>query len=122
MQEPEVRWDPSILDYRIDLTTKLTALYLMISVFVFVVLAIRFLPILARFRTSVATLRASEIRSRDTEGQGIEAANAAKRRFEMARRSIQVGLTNLRKWAQLTLLILLGYSTTEIADLLRECL
>jgi hypothetical protein len=119
MQEPEVGWDPLHLDYRIGLTTKLTALYLVISTLVFVISAIRFLRVLAQFRTSVATLRAPDIRSRDIEGQDIEAAAAPRRRFEMARLSIQVALTNLRKWTKLTLLILLGYSTTEIADLLR---
>jgi hypothetical protein len=46
-------------------------------------------------------------------------ANSVKQGFEVAYRGMQAALKTLRKWAQLTTLILLAYSANEFAGLLR---
>jgi hypothetical protein len=69
MQNGQVAWDPLAVSYRNDLTTKFTVLYLVLSMLVFLVRAIRFLPILRRLRLSAALLRVSRPASSDTDNQ-----------------------------------------------------
>jgi hypothetical protein len=119
MQESQVGWDISSVDYYIDGTTKFTALYLAVSIVAFAVLAIRFLPALARFRVALAALR-SRCTSASAEDSKANAVKALQRQLEKARYGFEVRLTGLRQWAKLTLLVLLAYSAVEIAALFRE--
>ena len=119
MQEPQVGWDLTTVYYRPDHPLQLTVLYLAVSILVFIVLAIRFFLILARFRKALAALRAHSPRSSESKDQDAGAADSAASRFRAARRSIHVALTTLRSWTRLTIWILLAYSATEIAALLR---
>ena len=116
MQETEVGWDFQSVDYHFDPTTKFAACYLAISILVFTILVFRFLPTLLRFKTSLAILRAP---CTQPSSKG-SAASPAQTRFEMARQRFQVALVAIRNWARLTLWILLGYSTVELAALFRE--
>src|SRR5271155_1453529 len=120
MQGEPPGWDALSVNYQYDLTTKLTVLYLTVSILVFVILAIRSLPILRRLKLSAATLRAQKPTSSDTDDQQMHAANPALQRFRIACVAIQSVLVDLGRWVQLTMLILLAYSATEIADELRR--
>jgi hypothetical protein len=120
MQTGQVRWDAIREPFGLDLTTKLVALYLMASVLAFLVLSIRFLPVLKRLRASVALLRAHKPIPSDTDGQQVNADNPMEKQFRIACTAIQSAVVALRRWVQLTVLILLAYSATEIVDLLRE--
>lgn len=119
MQGEPPGWDARSVYYSFDLTTKFTVMYLMISAVVFLVLAIRFLPILWRFRASVVLLRTQNTLKADSDGQRVNAENPARHQFRGASASIEAALMALRRWVQLTALILVAYSATEIADLLR---
>jgi hypothetical protein len=118
MQTGPIGWDVSGADVYFDLTTKLTALYLTASAVMLLFLAIRFLPTLRRFRASAAALRTEKFISADATGPDVN-AHPAQRPFEVAYTRMQVALTATRNWAQLTMLILLAYSASEITDLLR---
>jgi hypothetical protein len=120
MQNGQVEWDLSRVSYRNDLTTKFTALYLMVSMLVFLVQVIRFLPTLRRLRLSATVLRASIPTPSDADARQVPAASPAAQPFRTARDAIQRTLMELRRWVQLTALILLAYSATEIADELRR--
>jgi hypothetical protein len=119
MQAGPAGWDLSTVDYYFDLTTKLTELYLMVSVLALVVLAIRFFPTLTRLRASAAALRNQLFLSANATGPGDDGGHLAKQPFEVAYKRMQVALTALRKWVQLTVLVLLAYSATEFTDILR---
>lgn len=119
MQAGPGGWDVSGADVYFDLTTKLTALYLTASVLTFIVLAIRFLPTLRRFRLSLAALHSQKHVSAAADDPGANSTDRDRRQFEMACRRLRVALTALRNWAQLTMLILLGYSAAEVTDILR---
>ncbi len=120
MQNGQVGWDALTVSYRIDLTTKFTVFYLIVSMLVFVVRAIRFVPILRRLRVSAALLCAPKPTPSDADAQQMHAASSAAQQFRIARAAIQATSVELRRWAQLTALILLAYSATEIADELRR--
>ncbi len=120
MQTGPIGWDVSGADVYFDLTTKLTALYLTASVVMLLFLAIRFFPTLTRFRSSVAALRTQKFLSADAPGPPeVNNAHPAKQPFEIAYTRMQVALTAVKKWGQVTVLILLAYSASEITDLLR---
>jgi hypothetical protein len=89
-----VGWDITSIRQVFDLTTRLTILYLALSVIALVLFALWFV-----FREVLAALR--KIRTPEV-GYG----------------RARVAIVELRKWAQLTALVLLAYSATEIADLL----
>lgn len=84
----QVGWDATTIYIHYDLTTKLTALYLLASGLVYLALAVKFLVTAGR-----------------TQNHG---------RLRVAER---IALNNLDKWARLTVLILFAYSTTEGAGL-----
>jgi hypothetical protein len=107
------------VNHPLDLTSKLAVIYLMISALVFLVLAIRFLPILRQLRASVTVLRTENTQTAHADGQHVNAENPARHQFRGASAAIEAALLALRKWIQLTALVLLAYSATEIADLLR---
>ena len=119
MRSEPAGWDPPRLHYPFDLTTKFTVLYLVISPVIFVVLTIRFLPMLWRLSSSVALLRAQHAKSSHRDSQHNSGDSRATRRYNTARAPIQVALAEMRRWVQLTVLILLADSATEIADELR---
>jgi hypothetical protein len=119
MQTGPAGWDLSTVDYYFDLTTKLTELYLTVSVLALVVLAICFLPELTRLRASAAALRKQMFLSASAAGPGDDGGHPTKQPFEVAYRRIQVALTAARKWVQLTVLVLLAYSATEFTDIRR---
>jgi hypothetical protein len=119
MQGGPVGWDLLSVDYSFDLPTKLTAMYLAASVFIFLALTIRFLPRVVRFNASVAALRAIKNLPAGAQAQEMNETDSVKQRFEVAYRGMQAALMTLRKWTQLTMLILLAYSANELAGLLR---
>jgi hypothetical protein len=119
MQSGTVKWDAIGEPFGLDLTTKFTALYLMASVLVFVVVAIRSLVILRRLGVSAALLRMQDTESPNTDARQSGADSSPTQQFKMAYVTIQVAVVDLRRWMQLTVLILLVYSATETADLLR---
>ena len=82
-------WDAITVDHHYDVTTKLTALYLLASAAVYVALAVKFLMRVGRTKK-------------------LESSQFAER----------TALANVDTWARLTVLILLAYSATECADLL----
>jgi hypothetical protein len=120
MQNGQVEWDAVTIGYHIDLTTKFTVLYLIASTLVFLVRAVSFVPMLRRLRVSAALLREPILTPSDAESQQMRAANPTVQRFRIARAAIQRALLELRRWMQLTALILLAYSATEIASELRR--
>ncbi len=82
-------------------------------------LAIRFLRILKRFRAAEAALQAQKFPFADATILDVNAARLAEQRFEVTYTRMQLALTAVRQWAQLTMLILLAYSATELTDLLK---
>jgi|SRR5271170_2669425 len=115
MQGEPSGWDARSVNYSFDLTTKFTVMYLMASAVVFLVLAIRFLPTLRRLRASAALLRIQTAEQSDADSQRDNGESPAALRFKTACAAIQVALVAVRRWVQLTVLILLAYSATEIA-------
>jgi hypothetical protein len=120
MQAGPVEWDAIAEPYGLDLTTKLTALYLMVSMLGFLVALLRFLPIRKRLRASVALLRAQKTLPADAGNRLVNDDSPATQQCRSACTALQVALARLRRWMQLTVLILLAYSAREIANLLRE--
>jgi hypothetical protein len=96
-------WDATTVYYYIDVTTKLTVLYLVVSVIALLSCAIRLLPMLKSLRASIATSRKQNVPNND--------------RFEPSYARVQAAVSSLRKWSQLTVLVLLAYSATELASL-----
>jgi hypothetical protein len=89
-----VGWDITSIRQVFDLTTKLTILYLALSVIALVLFVVWFV-----FREALAALRKT-------------------RTPEVGYGRARVAIVELRKWAQLTALVLLAYSATELAELL----
>jgi hypothetical protein len=118
MQGEPLGWDAIGEPFGLDLTTKFTALYLMASVLVFLVVAIRSLVILRRLQVSAALLRMQDTESSNTDPRQSSADSSPTQQFKMACATIQVAVVDLRRWTQLTVLILFAYSATETADLL----
>ena len=120
MQSEPAGWDAQSVHYSFDLTTRFTVIYLVISAVVFLVLAIRFLPTLRRLRASAALLRIQTAEQSNADSQRDNGESPAALRFKTACAAIQVALVAVRRWVQLTVLILLAYSATEIADEFRR--
>jgi len=120
MQGEPPGWDAQSVYYSFDLTTKFTVMYLVISAVVFLVIAIRFLPTLRRLRASTTLLRIRTAEQSDADSQRGNGESPAELRFNTAYAAIQVALVAVRRWVQLTVLILLAYSATEIADEFRR--
>jgi hypothetical protein len=120
MQGEPPGWDAQSVYYSFDLTTRFTVMYLVISAVVFLVLAIRFLPILRLFKSSATLLRRQTAEHSDADSQRDKAESSATLRFKTACVAIQVALVAVRRWVQLTGLILIAYSATEIADEFRR--
>ena len=120
MQGEPPGWDARSVNYSFDLATKFTVMYLIASAVVFLVLAIRFLPILRLFKSSAALLRTQTAEQSDADSQRGNGESLAALRFKTARAAIQVALVAVRRWVQLTVLILLAYTATEIADEFRR--
>ena len=96
-------WDATSVYYYLDVTTKLTVLYLFVSVIALLSCAIRLLPMLKTLRASIATSRKQNVPNND--------------RFEPSYARVQAAVSSLRKWSQLTVLVLLAYSATELGSL-----
>ncbi len=120
MQSEPAGWDAQSVYYSFDLTTRFTVIYLVISAVVFLVLAIRFLPTLRRLRASAALLRIQTAEQSNADSQRDNGESPAALRFKTACAAIQVALVAVRRWVQMTVLILLAYSATEIADEFRR--
>ena len=96
-------WDATSVYYYLDVTTKLTVLYLFVSVIALLAFAIRLLPTLKSLRALVQASRTQNVPNHGT--------------FERSYARIQAAVSSLRKWCQLTVLVLFAYSATELGSL-----
>lgn len=105
--DSQVSWDPPYISYRLDLTTKLTILYLMISGLVFLFCTIKFLLTNHRLKTFRAALR------KETPA----AEQNYTTQLKIAYSGLQRAQTSLTKWSRSTILVLLIYSANQSADI-----
>lgn len=114
MQEPSPSWDPYYIDAYFDLSTKVAVLYLFVSAIAFVVLAIRFVPVLRRLGVAETVRRVSVVGAPTSETASQETLDEA-HPTEWER--VRIATINLRKWAQLTTLIMLAFTANELTDM-----
>jgi hypothetical protein len=114
---PQVGWDVLTVDVHYDLITKLTVLYLVVSGIVLFFRAVSSIGQFWRLKTSGAMLRTGRGPSADDSQEISPAIRAEERQFNNACSVLQIAQTSVSRWSQLTLLILLLYSVTELAGL-----
>ena len=116
--EPQVGWDITTVSVHYDLTTKLTVCFLAMSIIVLSLRSIKFLVTFWRLKTSAAVVRRGRNASTDRSEEAGPAIRHAEQQFNKARSAIEIAQISISRWSWLTFLILLLYSTTELAWLL----
>lgn len=99
--DPQVGWDLASVEYRPDLITKLTAVYILVSGVVFAFRSASLIFALWRSKNARKTLPPEQAEQRLTTDRG----------------RMSVAQTSLTSWSLLSLLVLLLYTATEGADL-----
>jgi hypothetical protein len=116
MQKPAPSWDLSQMNPAVDVTTKIAVLYLFVSVVTLIISSLRFLPTLIRFRAATKSLSAnfaSATSSIATENDAVKKSSAV---LQTASARMQSATIDLRKWSQLTLLVMLTFTANEFRN------
>jgi hypothetical protein len=111
-------WDALTVYYYIDLTTKLTVLYLAVSVLALIVFAIRLLPTVRNLRALASSREQNDLPD-ESVSPGVQSFRSLPVSLGPTCDRIQAAVMSLQKWSRLTVLVLLAYSATEFSSLFR---